>query len=470
MGYPANPPRSEARLLRSARDYFCCPDEFLHYRLSGELSPESEYFEFGSDTLCYGRSVRTVAEPRPAAGSPRSAPGSSSDATLLLPFDPDEAIDNLRLERYPGCRLDRLERKLKSTYYSLRPFTSRPLRGFVQRFRAGNWKNRRFPRWPVDTTVENICEGLLLRSMQAHGVDSIPFIWFWPGGAQGCVVITHDVETSAGRDFCSGLMDLDASFGFLSSFHVVPEVRYAVSAAFLNSFRDRGFEVCVQDLNHDGRLFDDPEEFRRRAALINRYGREFGARGFRSGVLYRNPEWFGHFDFSFDMSVPNVAPLDPQRGGCCTVMPYFIGRLLELPLTTVQDYTLFHVLREKSVDLWRLQLEIILAKNGIATFLVHPDYILDRETQAIYRDLLTLLRDVREKQSVWCALPREVDAWWRMRSRLSIVRDDGSWRIVGEGAESARLAFARNSDGRLTFEMAVDSPSPLPAANRRMIR
>jgi len=170
------------------------------------------------------------------------------------------------------------------------------------------------------------------------------------------------------------------------------------------------------------------------------------------------------------MSVPNVAPLDPQRGGCCTVMPYFIGRLLELPLTTVQDYTLFHVLREKSVDLWRLQLEIILAKNGIATFLVHPDYILDRETQAIYRDLLTLLRDVREKQSVWSALPREVDAWWRMRSRLSIVRDDGSWRIVGEGAESARLAFARNSDGRLTFEMAVDNPSPLPAVNRRMIR
>ena len=64
--------------------------------------------------------------------------------------------------------------------------------------------------------------------------------------------------------------------------------------------------------------------------------------------MYREQQWFDAFDFSYDMSVPNVAHLEPQRGGCCTVMPYFVGDLLELPLTTVQDYSLFHILNDYS--------------------------------------------------------------------------------------------------------------------------
>ena len=60
--------------------------------------------------------------------------------------------------------------------------------------------------------------------------------------------------------------------------------------------------------------------------------------------MYREQQWFDAFEFSYDMSVPNVAHLEPQRGGCCTVMPYFVGDILELPLTTTQDYSLFHIL------------------------------------------------------------------------------------------------------------------------------
>ena len=80
------------------------------------------------------------------------------------------------------------------------------------------------------------------------------------------------------------------------------------------------------------------------ARRINDYAREFGCDGFRSGAMYREQDWFDAFEFSYDMSVPNAAHLEPQRGGCCTVMPYFVGNILELPLTTVQDYSLFHIL------------------------------------------------------------------------------------------------------------------------------
>ena len=64
----------------------------------------------------------------------------------------------------------------------------------------------------------------------------------------------------------------------------------------------------------------------RGAAKINSYGRAWKAEGFRGAILYRRQEWFDAFDFSYDMSVPNVAHLDPQRGGCCTERRYFIGR------------------------------------------------------------------------------------------------------------------------------------------------
>ena len=92
--------------------------------------------------------------------------------------------------------------------------------------------------------------------------------------------MTHDVETMAGRDFCAQLMDIDDAHGIKASFQIIPEGRYPVAPEFLSRLRDRGFEVCVQDLNHDGRLFDEREEYLRRVALINRYGREYGAKGY----------------------------------------------------------------------------------------------------------------------------------------------------------------------------------------------
>ena len=95
---------------------------------------------------------------------------------------------------------------------------NRPLRKCIQRFWAAKWKEMQFPQWPVDTTVESICENLLLLSLQAHPADRIPFIWFWPDGARGCVSMTHDVETLAGRDFCAQLLDIDDSFGIKASY------------------------------------------------------------------------------------------------------------------------------------------------------------------------------------------------------------------------------------------------------------
>src|SRR5262249_40429739 len=155
----------------------------------------------------------------------------------------------------------------------------------LQRMYFRNRKSLPFPRWPVDVTVEQIFETLVQLCLRSRGIAQLPFIWFWPDGAPSCAIVTHDVETSLGRDRCSWLMDVDDSYEIKASFQIVPEQRYSTSRALLDEIRGRGYEINVHDLNHDGQLFSSREEFLRRAQRINQYVRELGARGFRSGGL-----------------------------------------------------------------------------------------------------------------------------------------------------------------------------------------
>src|SRR5204862_1597721 len=185
----------------------------------------------------------------------------------------------------------------------------------------------------------------------------------------------------------------------------------------------RGFEINVHDLNHNGRLFASRDDFLRAVPRINEYGRRYRASGFRSGALYRNPDWFSALEFSYDMSVPSVAHLDPQRGGCCTSMPFFIGRILELPVTTVQDYTLFHVLNDYSLDIWKRQLDAITQQHGHASFIVHPDYVIEERARTTYQRLLEHLSRVLDVRQMWIALPHEVVRLWMQRRVMSVVLD-----------------------------------------------
>ncbi len=450
--------RQSEHMNRALIDRYRCPESCVKFDLIGPLSNEAGYFRFGPDTICYGQSSSGFRESRADGVLYDVLKDVTANASnVLLPFNPSDVVDNLRLERYAEHfhyrALDRWKRSLRDAYYFMRPLMHINVRRRVQRAHLNGWRNLLFPRWPVDTTVEDLCEQQLLLSMRAKGVDRVPFVWFWPDGAQSCVAMTHDVETERGKAFCTELMDIDDSLGIKASIQVVPEGRYKVSAAFIQGIRDRGFEVNVQDLNHDGQLFRDREEFLRRAQRINKYGKDYAAKGFRAAVLYRNLDWYDALDFSFDMSVPNVAHLDPQRGGCCTVMPYFVGDILEIPLTTTQDYMLFHLLNDYSLDLWKAQTKLIMEKNGLASFIVHPDYVIEKKAQRTYRDLLSFLRQMGGEKRIWFAVPGDIDNWWRARSKMNVVSHDGAWRIEGPGAERAKLAFATIVGDRLEYQI-----------------
>jgi hypothetical protein len=442
-------------MLKCLTEYYRCPDEYLSFAQTGALCKSTGYFQFGRETTCYGSYAgRELAADDPAEQLNALDDIKLKNGTVYLPFDPCEVINNLRYETYAAdWRANFPMSALAAIYYFARPLLPLQVRKPLQKFHFRNWRKLEFPRWPVDCSVDNLLSQLLSLSLKASGIDKIPFIWFWPRGARSCAMVTHDVETQPGFKFCGKLMDLDHSFGIRSSFQVIPEQRYSVTAEFLNSIRDGGFEIVVHDLNHDGHLYQNRKQFLERAARINQYATAYGAEGFRAGSLYRKQLWYDALNVSYDTSIPNVAHLDPQQGGCCTVMPYFIGNIVELPVTTTQDYTLFNILNDYSIELWKQQMEIILAKHGLISFIVHPDYIIKPQHRRIYEALLACLTCLQEEHGLWIAAPGDVSRWWRQRAEMRLIEGPDGWRIEGPGNERASVAYATLDNGDLKYEV-----------------
>lgn len=443
------------------RDYYRCPASFIRIESRPNCSPDPGFFEFGAGLTCYGRlSSGSVAQSGADQLYDCLPDALLTDGVVWLPFDLSEIVDNLRNERYIGRqtrnRHGNSASLVKRLYYTARPIAPEYLRHWIKRWHTRGWKNVSFPKWPVDASVDYLVEKQMELLLTAQGVAEIPFIWFWPEGSPSCTIMTHDVETSIGLDFCPTLMDVDESWGVRSSFQIVPETRYEVRQTLLDKIRERRFEVNIHDLNHDGRLFWNREEFLDRAKKINRYARQFGACGFRSGAMYRNTDWYEAFEVSYDLSVPNAAHLDPQRGGCCTVMPYFIGKILELPLTTIQDYFLFKFFKDYSTASWQHQIELIQKRHGLISFDVHPDYIIEKRARAAYVELLSLLLQLSAKGKTWLACPGEVNKWWRQRDQMELVTVNGRWRVQGPGSERARVALARLVNGQIVYSVEVN--------------
>ena len=138
-------------------------------------------------------------------------------------------------------------------------------------------------------------------------------------------------------------------------------------------------------------------------------------------------------------------------------MPYFVGKILELPVTTTQDYTLFNILNDYTIDLWKKQIDLITEKHGLISFIVHPDYVGGSRERSIYEALLAHLADLRGEKGIWIATPGEVDRWWRQRAEMKVVKDDLGWHIEGPGSERAHLAYASEKDGRIFYSHSPKS-------------
>jgi hypothetical protein len=112
---------------------------------------------------------------------------------------------------------------------------------------------------------------------------------------------------------------------------------------------------------------------------------------------------------------------------------------VELPITLVQDHTLFDLLQHRDERLWVEKAELLRERGGMALVLTHSDYVGNTHLVESYR---RLLQEFASDSSAWKVLPRDVSAWWRRRSASRLEEVDGDWRVVGPAAHEARVDYA----------------------------
>jgi peptidoglycan/xylan/chitin deacetylase (PgdA/CDA1 family) len=247
----------------------------------------------------------------------------------------------------------------------------------------------------------------------------------WPERKRFSFVLMHDVDTKRGHDKCRQLMELDEAMGFRSLFSFVPE-GYPVSPGLRRELVERGFEVGVHGLKHDGKLFLSREKFCRRAVRINRYLNDWESVGFVSPSMHRNLDWMHDLNIEYDASTFDTDPFEPQPDGVATIFPFPVhGKkgtrgFVELPYTLPQDFTLFVLMKEKTIDIWKKKLDWIAEKGGMALVITHPDYMnarpgrLSKEEYPMhyYAELLKYVKTKYEGQ-YWHVLPKEMASFWR---------------------------------------------------------
>ena len=350
-------------------------------------------------------------------------------------------------ERY----LNRPRPRSLNLYYRLKPLLPRAVQLSFRRRYARRQAKTAFPSWPAERILLDLRDQDLRQRLREHGAARLPLVSYWPHERRFAFILTHDVEGQAGIENIPRVLEIERRHGFASSWNFCAEW-YPIPEGLFAALARAGCEVALHGLTHDGLLFRDRASFEASLPKLQRYMREWGACGFRSPALHRNADCMAELDCLYDSSFPDTDPFGPQPGGCCSIFPFFIGELVELPITLVQDHTLFEILREQSVRRWVEKSEWLIENNGLINLLVHPDYLLTQERLDLYDEILGFLAAQRDG---WHTLPREVARWWKDRAQLECRGDaKGGAHIAGAeaAAAAASVVWAREVDGRIAIE------------------
>jgi hypothetical protein len=358
--------------------------------------------------------------------------------------DLDDLLDRILGEAQFGPGHFRLSGS-KRAYYALKGILPRPLTRTLRRAHRHLSVQNFGLDWPVESRYVAFVRATLAQLLRARGMDSVPFVHFWPQRRRWALVLTHDVETATGQALIPVLAGIEERLGFRSSFNLVPE-RYELDRGLIFDLRRRGFEVGVHDLYHDGKLFNSRSKFIRRARHINRHIREIEADGFRAALMHRNPDWMQALDVDYDLSFFDTDPYEPIPGGTMSIWPFQLGRFVELPYTLVQDYTLTAVLREQTPRLWTEKAGFVAEHCGMVLLNAHPDYLRQNEMERVYTEFL---ETIRGQGGYWHALPREIARWWRARA-------DASTLASLPGATISRARVAPSELGGVELRLAAD--------------
>jgi hypothetical protein len=315
-------------------------------------------------------------------------------------------------ERYLGRER---RSRLLDLYYAAKPLIPHRIQLGMRRAYAPRQAGRTFPAWPVEPILVEREERELRKKIAANGGDPVGFVNWWPDRHRFAVVLTHDVEGTNGVENVERVVEVEERHGFVSSWNFVAEW-YPIPDGLFDLLRARGCEIGIHGIKHDGKLFGSRARFDAELPKIHDYAERWGAVGFRSPATGRNADWIHELELLYDSSFPDTDPFEPQPGGCCSIRPFMFGDVVELPITLVQDHTLFEILREPGIESWTRKAGWIMDHLGLINLITHPDYLISPERLDAYERFLVWLR---ERQGGWQALPRDVARWWRSRDLLA---------------------------------------------------
>lgn len=253
---------------------------------------------------------------------------------------------------------------LNEIYYFLKPFIPWSVRLALRRKRAHSRRATYAGTWPIDPK---------------SGIH--PPGWpGWSDGKQFAFVLTHDVEGAKGLSRVQQLSAMETRHGFRSSFNFVPDGEYVLGSDLRENLVRQGFEVGVHGLQHDGKLYASKEEFAGKAMQIRHFLREWNACGFRSPLMQHRLPWLHQLGVEYDASTFDTDPFEPEPDAVGTIFPFWVpgpnnSGFVELPYTLPQDFTLFVVLREPNIEIWKKKLDWVAERGGMALLNTHPDYM-----------------------------------------------------------------------------------------------
>jgi peptidoglycan/xylan/chitin deacetylase (PgdA/CDA1 family) len=331
------------------------------------------------------------------------------------------------------ARKDRRPPTKMQAYYRIKSLIPESVRHRLNSAAVKMRAKREFPRWPCESALIDYWRDWLRITLHTMKKSDAWHIGFWPNGMKSCIVLTHDVEGPLGMSRMERMADLEEQYNFRSSWNL-PLAQYEIDWKLIDRLRQRGFEFGAHGLSHDGRLFRSESDFSELAPLLQERARAHDMNGFRAPSTLRRAEWITRLSFDFDCSFSDSDPYEPQPGGTCSVFPFFLSHLVELPYTMPQDHTLIHLLHRSPIQTWAMKAKWIESLGGMILTLVHPDYC---GTGPYLDQYETLLKQLNDFQSTWRALPSEVSAWWRRRDQMQLRMPGNSPSIEGPGSERA---------------------------------
>lgn len=251
----------------------------------------------------------------------------------------------------------------------------------------------------------------------------------WPEGKKFALVLTHDVESARGLNKCRDVMNIEKELGFRSSFNFVAG-DYDVPLELINEMKSEGFEVGIHGFHHNGNLYRSKKIFLEHAKQIKHFSATWDAVGFRTPSMYHNLDWFHELNLLYDASTFDTDPFEPQPDPAGTIFPFWVSGsnrqegYVELPYTLPQDFLLYVLMEEKSIDIWKRKLAWISETGGMALFISHPDYmhfgqdkLNDDEFPAdYYKEFLAHIKN-EYKDQYWHVLPKEMARFWSIQYR-----------------------------------------------------